>query len=539
MQRFWCLPVGLALIALACGPSSGPAPAGPGTGQPKYGGVFNFREDPDPFNFDITYSKSNPNDNAMALAYDSLLGFKKGPQYEYTHWELEPNLAERWEVSPDAKSFTFKLRQGAKFHNLPPVNRREVTSADIKFAADYRLRAGEFKDKKLPQAEMDYMFEGLERVDTPDKYTAVFHFKDPFVPFVNYAASDWNPIMPREVYDADGHFQDQLIGAGPFFLDRAASQKGTRWVFKKNPDYWDPTRPYVDEIRWLIISESSSSYAAFQTKQLDLLWGILSNDAREVAKANPQVMQEKTLVPIAQQLFLSMAPERNSPLRDVRVRRAIAFATDRDEINKLFKGEQGEWGFPGAIYGLFSDAEIKSMQKYDLEQAKRLIVEAGYPNGVKLEWPSPNDTDREDVALRELLQAQWRKAGVNLELTFLDKAEQRARKRQGLFDIDIGATGYHDDPDSLQYGRYHSKSRNNNNHVRDPELDKMIEATRRETDPAKRRELMRANSRHIAERAYTVELLYSPEYYFWHPHVKNYRPSFWSQADYAMVWLEK
>ena len=315
MQRLWCLMAGLAIVAVACGPASGPAPVSQGgeSGQPKYGGTFNFREDPDPFNFDISYSKSNPNDNAMALTYDSLLDFKMGPAYPYTHWELEPALAERWEVSPDAKSFTFKLRQGAKFHNLPPVNGREVTSSDVKFTVEYRTRSGEVKDKKLPQGEMDYMFEGLERIDTPDRYTVAFHFKDPFVPFVNYAASDWNQIMPREVYDAEGHFQDTMIGTGPFYLDRAASQKGTRWVFKKNPDYWETGKPYVDEIRWLIIPDSSSTYAAFQTKQLDMLWGILSNDAREVRKANPNVSTEKTLVPIAQQLYPSMAPERNGP----------------------------------------------------------------------------------------------------------------------------------------------------------------------------------------------------------------------------------
>lgn len=542
MKRCWFLPVALAAAGLACGPTSGPAPAAPAgdTGEPKHGGAFNMRVSPDPFNWDISYSKSTPNDNGIALAHDRLLNFKMGPDYEYTHWELQPGLAERWEMSPDAKTFTFHLRKGAKFQDLPPVNGREVTSADAKFTAEYRLRSGEFKEKNLPKGEVSYMFEGLQRVDTPDKYTAVFHFKDPFSPFINYAASQWNPIMPREVYDAEGHFKDTITGAGPFMLDPGASQKGTRWVFKKHPGYWDTGKPYVDEVRWFVIVDSSTSYAAFQTKQLDFLWEILSVDAHEVTKANPQASREKTLKPIAQQLYLSQAQEWNGPFQDLRVRRALALATDRDEINKLLMGGEGEWGLAGTVRGLFSDGEIKQLYKYDLEQAKRLVVEAGYPNGVTIVWPRPTGTEREDIALSELLQAQWKKAGINMELRFVEKSEQRAQKRKGNFDIEIGSTGFHDDPDSLQYGRYHSKSSQNYGKFKDPELDRMLAASRAETNAEKRREIMRSISRHIVERTYTLELLYTPQYYFWHPYVKNYRPNFYNQqADWRFVWLDK
>ncbi len=542
MKQFWLSLVGLALVALACGPTSGPVPAGSGdTGEPKYGGTFNMRVSPDPFNWDISYSKSTPNDNGIALANDRLLNFKMGPDYEYTHSELQPGLAERWEVSPDAKTFTFHLRQRAKFQNLPPVNGREVTSADVKFTAEYRLRTGEFKEKNLPQGEVDYMFEGLQRVDTPDKYTAVFHFKDPFSPFVNYAASQWNPIMPREVYDQEGHFKDTMIGAGPFMLDPAASQKGSRWIFKKHPDYWDAGKPYVDEVRWLVIVDSSTSYAAFQTRQLDFLWEILSVDAQEVTNANPQAIREKTLKPIAQQLYLSQASEWNGPFQDARVRKALALATDRDEINKLLMGGEGEWGLAGAIRGLFTDAEIKQLYKYDLSQARRLLAEAGYPSGgVKIVWPRPTGTEREDIALSELLQAQWKKAGFDMELRFVEKSEQRANKRKGIFDVEIGSTGFHDDPDSLQYGRYHSKSKQNYGKFKDSELDRMLAASRAESNAEKRREIMRNISSRIVEQTYTVELLYTPQYWFWQPYVKNFRPNFYNQqSDWRFVWLEK
>ena len=533
----------LALALVACGPASAPS-ASPGSGStdPKAGGQLNVRVHPDPFNWDITFSKSTPNDDATTLTYSSLLGFELGPDLAYTDLIIQPELAEKWEVSPDAKTFTFHLRQGAKFHNLPPLNGREVTSADVKFSAEYRLRSGEFKDKKLPKAEVDYIYEGLQSVDTPDKYTAVLKFKDPFVPFLSYAASDWNPIYGREIYDQDGNFQDKLIGAGPYMLDVAGSQKGSRWVFKKNPTYWDAPKPYLDSIRWLVLNEDSTAYAAFQTKQLDILHqGIDFDDAKDVQKQSPQAVSFKYMQPRANQLYLSQEPARKSPVMDQRVRQAISLATDRDEIGKVFMGGEGEWALPGSMYGFFTQEEVKKIYKYDPEEAKRLVIQAGYPNGATLEWFWPNDEDSTSVSMGQLLQAQWKKAGINVELKFLDKTDQRAKRRQADFDVDIGLGlgGLHDDPDSLQYGRYHSKSTNNNGHVRDPELDKRLEATRQEVDPAKRRELFRETSKYIAEKAWTVELLYRPQWAFWHPYVKNYKPNFGSKGDYWMLWLDK
>jgi len=532
-----------ALTIAACGPAPRAAPVvNDAAGQPRFGGVLKVEVNPDPFNWDITISKTNPNDNAIALANNSLLGFKFGPETGYTEMVLRPELAERWEISPDARTYTFHLRKGATFHNLPPVNGREVTATDFKFAAEYRLRDGEFKDKKLPKAEIDYIFEGLQRVETPDNYTVVYHFKAPYVPFIHYAASDWNPVLPREIYDQDGHFQDTLIGTGPYILDTAGSQKGTRWVFKKNQEYWDRGKPYLDEIRWLVLPQEAMAYAAFQTGQLDLLEsGIDHEDAQTVRKGSPGAVESKWMEPRATQIYLSQKPERNSPVRDLRVRRAISLAIDRDEINRALFGGAGEWGLPGAVHGLFTEAEVKQIYKHDVAEARRLVTEAGYGNGVSLEWPIPNDEDQTNVTLIELIQAQLKKAGMNLTITTMDKASQRLVRRASDFDLDagFGLGGLHDDADSLYMARYHSKSKGNYSYVRDPQMDKMLEASRAEADLEKRRELLRSISRYVAEHHYTIELVYRPKWAFWHPYVKNFRTHWGSQAPYAMAWLEK
>src|SRR5438309_1011005 len=105
--------VAIALTALACGPSQQPASGADATpGQPKAGGVLNTKVVTDPWDFDISFNKASPNGKGVPLAYDSLLTFKFGPDVAFDDLIVQPKLAESWEVSPDAKRFTFHLRKG-------------------------------------------------------------------------------------------------------------------------------------------------------------------------------------------------------------------------------------------------------------------------------------------------------------------------------------------------------------------------------------------------------------------------------------------
>jgi len=163
----------LFLLVIACGPANAPGGGSTAPGDsPKYGGTLNHRETTDPVNWDVSYNTNPPNEDGVALSHNSLIGFKMGPDVDYTELVLQPEIAERWEVSPDAKVYTFQLRKGVKFQNVPPVNGRELTSADVKWTFEYRTRKGEVADKKLPPGLVDYMYEGMELIETPDRYPA-------------------------------------------------------------------------------------------------------------------------------------------------------------------------------------------------------------------------------------------------------------------------------------------------------------------------------------------------------------------------------
>jgi peptide/nickel transport system substrate-binding protein len=525
-----------ASVACASPQPSGGAATGGGV---KEGGRLNLSLRVDPIDYDPTYNgKTVPGDAALAQAYDSLLGFKSGPGVDYNDMVIVPRLAERWEVSPDSRTFTFTIRKGVKFADLPPVNGRELTAQDVKWTFEYFNRFGEFKQLP-PASHVGTMFEGMESVEAPTADTVVVRFKDPFIPFLAYTASQWNVIMPREIYEKEGSFKDTLVGSGPFQLDTAATQKSAVWVWKRNPTHWDNANVHLDEVRWLILKEDATIQAAFRTKQVDVLGtGLGYVSYGQVKAGSPDAQYFPTLQPQGYRVHFSQV--RPGPLNDVRVRRALALSIDRDEINKVVAGGEGRWAVP-AMPGLFTDAEVKQLQQQDVEQAKRLLAEAGQSSGLTLNWPIENDMSQEDINWILLVQAQMKRAGVNVNLDRMDKNAQRAKRRVGDFDIDIiqGLGLLEADIDSTLFGTLHSKGSTNWPKIRDTELDKLLQAQRSEADPEKRKQIQRDAVRRVIDQAWGAELIYPPIWFAAQSYVKNYYPHFSSRGPYTPAWLDK
>lgn len=525
------------LMALACGQAA-PAPGGAQADMPKLGGVLNTIGE-EPSDYDMTYQgKSSANVNHHGLVYRGLLSFKRGDDVGFVSQILQPELAERWEISPDARTFTFRLRDGVKYAEVPPVSGRALTPADIKWNLEYLSRTGEFKDSKLPPSQTRESYEGLESVTTPDQRTVVVRFREPFAPFINYSASLWMPMGAREVYEQDGNLSQRLVGAGPYVLDVENSQKGSRWVYKKNPSYWDAPKPYLDGIRRLVIVDSSTQSAAFQTKQADTLDVTAMNyaSAQEIKKNNPQANVHEVLNTSYHAIFTGQ--KRDGPLRDIRVRRAISLAMDRDEYNNVWSGGQGAWALNGSWPGLFTEAETREMMRTDLAEARRLLAEAGHPNGLKLEQLSISNP----VTVREeLAQAQLKRIGIETNLVILPREQSRAKLYAGDWDlfVMVGATSLGDgDFDLLQYS-HHGSSGQNWGVINDPELDRLLVAQRREADQQKRRDTQRAVVRRINEMAWNSGYIFPVFTAFTHPYVKNYSLHFAQGPKDTFVWLER
>ena len=534
------LPTAL-LLAIACGPSSQGTPqAGPQADTPKPGGVLTLREDTDPFNWDISRQISAPNTVQVVLAYNTLLNFRTGPGVPYEANVIEPELAERWEVSPDAKTHTFHLRKGVRFANQPPLNGRDLTAADVKWSIEYYTRSGEFAGQKLPSSELAFMFPDFDRVETPDPYTVKVHFQKPYAPFTNYAAARQIVILPKEISQRENGFQDFMLGSGPFQLDTTASQKGSRWVFNKNPDYFDRGKPYVDQLRFFILPEEPTTIAAFTARQLDLVsFEIAQQGGDEIKRLAPNAVlfEYEPNYP-----WFPYMNQRVAPFNDMRVRKAFSLAIDRDELIKLINRGRGVPEMPFVFRDLFSLEEIRQHQPYNPTEARRLLAEAGYAGGVDVETPYVGQTfGVEYMTVLQLMQAQLKKVGINLHFKEVDRGAFSAALRSPNFQfiLQIGANLRWDM--DVTMASFEPGSNRNYTAVNDPDLTRLIEAQRAEPDAARRREIVRNASKLISDRAYGFGLFSRIRYHAWHPQVKGHAPNanFGLRPWPAVIWLDK
>jgi len=522
---------GAALGLIACGQRGGSAGTGPSSasaGTPRSGGKVNVRILNDPFDWDMSLAgKSIPNDYGQSLAYDTLLVFKHGADVPYDSGVLAPALAATWET-PDPVTYVFHLRPGVKFANFPPLNGRDLVAADVKWSYEYWSRSGAFKDKKLPPSQYASYFEGVSSVDATDAQTVTVRFSKPFVPFINYTASYFNPIVPHDIFDADGNLSNRIVGTGPWQIDLADSQKGSRWVWKRNPTYWDAGKPYVDEVHWIVLSDEAAATSAFQTKQVDIL-GVAGDtisaiSAGQLKKANPTAKVAEYL-PVGTSLYLNINCSR-PPVKDARVRQAMSFALDREEFIKTMSAGAGGWALSGAFPDTFTQDEIKQILRYDPAQSKQLLAAAGYANGVDIEFIYPGTAYGQDyVSAIQLLQAQLKKVGINLTLKGMDKDSWTNNRKTYEFQMTGSAKAdLVGDVDSWLYD-FHSGSKANYSQTSDPNLDALIDAQRQEVDASKRKDLIRQAAKLIADQAYSLSAWTGHEFRFWQPTLENYAPN--------------
>ena len=283
-----------------------------------------------------------------------------------------PSLAESYDVAPDFKSATFKLRQNIKFHDGSPV-----TPDDVKFTyMNYR------------GANAKILHDKLDRIDAPDDRTVKFFFKEPFVDFIMIYGSPssgagW--IVPKAYYEKVGKdgFKNAPIGAGPYrFVKQRA---GSELELEAFTDYWRKV-PSIKTIVFLGIPEVATRFAVLKTGEVDAAYAI-QGDLFQTMRQDPAI---RVTVVQGNPTWLEMATLDNPdhPLKDVRVRQAISLAIDRKAVNDAELGGTssigGNWippDWPGAL-----DLPVPPT---DIAKAKQLLAEAGVPNGFDVSTLTP------------------------------------------------------------------------------------------------------------------------------------------------------
>jgi len=450
---------------------------------------------------------------------------------------LKGDLAESWQGSADFRVWTFKLRQGVKWQNLAPVNGREFVAADVKYCFEQYAKEG-------VQA---FTFQEIEGIETPDKYTARVHLKTPNTLFPQNVAEPVAVLFAREVLEEDGDLKKRLIGTGPYTLKEHTRK--VRIVLQRNPDYYDKGRPYVDEYVILSTPDAATRQAAFRTGQADFIWVASPSEAELIRKTNPQTMVQayhNTLAPFG----VALAQDR-PPFNDLRVRRAISMAIDRQKmVDTVFEGHGIlGWGVP---YIYYQDTpptakDFGPWWQYKPAEAKKLLTDAGHPNGFSTtlfyyEY-FPQMTSQVQLVQQDLKK----NLNIDVRITKLDYTSYYGRYVESKWDgMSWGfQSGHAVGLDERTYMYMHSKSTKNFFRVNDSVIDDLTTKLRRTPDRAEQR----AIAKKIVDREYDQVLRmwmpYDNGFLLFQPHMRNVAAGALRRSDgygsptLARTWMEK
>jgi peptide/nickel transport system substrate-binding protein len=521
---------GALALATACGRRT-TAPGGTAASsnsQPHTGGTLRIWVQHDPTDWATSTGTASPQMEGRELAYNGLLKFQTGSQVPFDSLTVQPELAESWE-SPDDQTYTFHLRKNLRFADLPPFNGRALTAADVQWSYQYQAESGQFMGKKLPPSVFAWMFAGMNSVTTPDDNTVVIRFDKPYAPWLNYAATGGTFILGHEIFDADGDFKKQIVGAGPWQLDVASVQTGTRYVWRRNQNFWKQQRPYIDQLAWIILRDDATGYAAFQSSQVDLLNGGPGGITKLAAERLRQGVPDAVAFDRSGGAYILEMNVSRPPLDDVRLRRALRLGIDWQGIQQgaqNITGSPGALGLAGAMPDTFAQDEIKALLKYDPTQAKQLLAAAGHAEGIDLEVIFNGDAYGDAfTSMLQLVQAQVKKVGINLTLHGLDGATKNTRMIQHNFVVLAESDQSSADIDTILYRRFYPIPGGNDSAIDDPQLSRLIDAQRQEKDATQRRAIARQAVQLIHDQAYSLVLCLPTEEVVWRSRLQGFAPN--------------
>ncbi len=422
--------------------------------------------------------------------------------------EIEPDLALSYET-PDGITWTYKLRPNARFHDVPPVNGRMVDAEDVKATFVRALDPTSANRGSLLMIDPN-------RIETPDRQTVVFKLNYPFAPFSRLMASSlYSWILPREGVEGIYDPARRLIGSGPFILD--SYQPDVALTFKRNPNWFEAGKPYVDGVKIAIIPDQAQRYAQFTAGNLDVV-GVLQEDLETMQRQNPKAERIQN-VGNGNGIMYYQLGDPSSVFQDVRVRQAISLAVDRAAYGKVYYGDKyirtfnvtpdfGKW----VITWEELSPETQQWYNYDLPRAKQLMEAAGGAKiAVKMIYPVGNPADpllknQGETVYSMLTALPWKVTYVPVDYT-KDWLAGGKGYAYGSLPSDAmawwGLAVRHDVDEYLsQY--WYSKSTLNISRLNDPKLDAMIDKARTILNDDERLKAYKEVQKYILDNVYCL-----------------------------------
>jgi oligopeptide transport system substrate-binding protein len=532
----------VAALAAACNPPGGdPEFAAAGSPVPRRGGVLRYASyqpvrtlDPAIGYDEISFYASHP-------LFDTLLGYAASdPQNPRAGLVLEPHLAESWTLSEDGKTYRFVLREGITFSDGQPV-----VAADFEYALERVLTTptspfgGLLVDVEGAKDVLAGKTKDCTGIVVEDDRHLTIRLAQPYAAFQYIVAMVFATPQKKSWVEAAGdQIRRRPLGTGPFVLE--AWSEGERVVLKRNERYWNPEVPYLDGVILLENIPRQLGFLMFQRGEIDTVDRPPAPEYVRLAESaawKPYIQRSASMNVFGERMNVRM-----KPFDDKRVRQALNYALSKDHTVKVLNN--GAVPSHGILPpGMFGRDDTLEPYPYDPVKAKRLLAEAGYPDGFEIEYVQLNDDESEKVA--QTVQADLARVGVRVKIRLLSFATYitAVGKPDGLpFSYGAWLMDF-PDPSNFVDAKFHSRmiadeNANNDAFYSNPELDALIDQARGEVDVTAREQLY-----HRIER-----ILYDDAPWVWNyhrlfieitqPYVKNYAPHpVWGRVfDHA--WLD-
>jgi peptide/nickel transport system substrate-binding protein len=460
---------------------------------------------------------------------------------------IRGELAESWKVMDNPFRVEVKLRKGVMFPDKPGVMKaRELVADDVVYSF-YRL---DKSPKKIPT-----YYDHVDKVEAKDKHTVLFTFKNYNAEWdYRFGWGYYSGIVPKEVTDAGAKDWKNANGSGPFELTDYV--QGNAATFSKNTMYWDKETiggqsyklPFVDKIVYRTIKDEATMQTALRTGKIDLLESIRWSAVEELKKSAPALKWKRWVNTGG--VFVAMRVD-TKPFDDIRVRRALNMAVNKQEIVKSYYGGNADlFAYPMhpdyvGYYETLDKMPVAAQElfTYDPEKAKALLAEAGYPKGfgfkVQVCSCSPDQMD-----LLPLVAAYLDKVGVKVEIQPMEYGAFLS-----AMTTKTNASGYmmqngHTNPTTSIRKSFVTKQTWNPAQYSDPDFDKRMADVYLERDESKRQLLIKLMTRDIVEKAPYIWLPTAYVYSAWWPWVKNYDGELRVGSErpgpiHARVWIDQ
>lgn len=415
----------------------------------------------DPKTLDPQKSIDTMSNKSITLIYDTLLDLDE-------NLNLKPNLAESWERLDDC-NVVFHLKKGVKFHNG-----EELKAEDVKFTLE--------RAASSPQTL--YLFKPITKVTVIDDYTVQVTTDKPFGALLNNLAAVQGGIVSKKaVLKYGDDYVNHPVGTGQYKLKEWLP--GNRIVFEGFKDAYQGT-PNFEELTYLTIPEVSNRMIALETGEVDVAFDIGIMDKETIENSN-----NLELVEVESPALLYLGFDQTNPIyQNKKLREAIAYAIDNQTfVDVVFRGSAvaGDSPLPKA-----SPAYNGNVKKYnqDIEKAKKLLAEAGYPNGLDIELWCMDDGPRVDMCV--IIQDQLKKIGINVEIKIFEfgaYVSKTALPNKELYFLSWNSSG---DGDVALYPLFHSSQHGapgNRSFYSNKEVDKLLDKARVSVDEEERKSL--------------------------------------------------